>query len=156
MAANEPPPQLGLFTDGDGMDAITAATDDRSRLEFLRDSTGALAYQVASPGSVLVVGAGGGLEVLRAREHGVGRIEAVELNPQIAALMRGEFAEYTGGLLAGPGELVVGGVRGMLASHGRRYDLNRSRPQAASPAVSGDSTRTTCTRSTHSSSTCRA
>jgi hypothetical protein len=35
MAANEPPPQLGLFTDGDDMDAITAATDDPSRLEFL-------------------------------------------------------------------------------------------------------------------------
>jgi len=129
MAVNEPPPQLGLFTDGDGMDAITAATNDRSRLEFLRDSTGALAYQVASPGSLLVVGAAGGLEVLRAREHGVGRIEAVELNPQVAALMRDEFAEYTGGLLAGPGvELVVGDVRGMLASHGRRYDLIQISP----------------------------
>jgi len=124
MAANEPPPQLGLFTDGDGMDAITAATGDPSRLEFLRDSTGALAYQVAAPRTVLVVGAGGGLEVLRAREHGASRIEAVELNPQVAALMRREFVEYTGGLLTGPGvELVVGDVRGMLASHQRRYDL---------------------------------
>jgi spermidine synthase len=124
MAANEPPPQLGLFTDGDGMDAITAATGDTSRLEFLRESTGALGYQVAAPRSVLVVGAGGGLEVLRARAHGVRRLEAIEFNPQIAALMRREFAEYTGGLLTDPGvKLEVGDVRGMLASHRRRYDL---------------------------------
>ena len=124
MAANEPPPQLGLFTDGDDMDAITAATDDPSRLEFLRDSTGALAYQVASPRTVLVVVAGGGLEVLRARENGAGRIEAIELNPQVAVMMRREFAAYTGGLLTDPRvELLVGDVRGMLASHPRHYDL---------------------------------
>jgi hypothetical protein len=124
MATQEPPPQLGLFTDGDGMDAITAATDDRARLQFLGASTGALAYELAAPRTVLVIGAGGGLEILRALELGARRIEAVELNPQIAALLRRDFRDYTGGLAEQPGvELAVGDARGVLASHSRRYDL---------------------------------
>ena len=124
MAASEPPPQLGLFVDGDGMDAITAATTDPARLEFLRASAVALPYRVASPRAVLVVGAGGGLEVLRAHEHGAQRIDAIELNRQIAGLLRREFAGYTGGLFEQPGvELLIGDARGALASHERRYDL---------------------------------
>jgi hypothetical protein len=124
MATSEPPPQLGIFTDGDAMDVITAATDDPARLEFLSASTGALAYHVASPRSVLVVGAGGGLEILRARQHGGVRIDAVEQNPQVVELLRRKFRDYAGGLVAQPGvELVVGDVRGALASHERRYDL---------------------------------
>ncbi len=82
MASSEPPPQLGLFTDGDGMDAITSATADPARLGFLRESTGALPYQVASPRSVLVVGAGGGLEILRARQHGADRIRPSSAIPR--------------------------------------------------------------------------
>ena len=124
MAASEPPPQLGLFTDGDGMDAITAADADPRRLEFLGAATGALAYRVAAPQSVLVLGAGGGLEILRARHLGASRIDAVELNAQIANLIRGDFRDYTGGLLEQPGvELEVGDARGYLASSSRRYDL---------------------------------
>jgi hypothetical protein len=124
MATNEPPPQLGIFTDGDGMDVITAMTGDPARLEFLSASTGALAYHVASPRSVLMVGAGGGLEILRARQHGADRIEATEINPQLVDLLRRDFREYTGGLLEQPGvELVVGDARGVLAAHQRRYDL---------------------------------
>jgi hypothetical protein len=124
MAEHEPPAQMGLFIDGDNMDAITATADDTDRLEFLRDSTGALAYRIAPVSSVLVVGAGGGLEVLRARTLGARYIDAVEPNPQVAELMRGEFAQYTGGLFRASGvALRVGEVRGVLASHGRRYDL---------------------------------
>jgi len=124
MATSEPPPQLGLFVDGDSMDAITAASRDPARLEFLRDSTGALPYRISSPHSVLVVGAGGGLEILRARELGAHRIEAVELNPQVAELLRDKFAAYTGRLVEQPGvELVTGDPRGVLASRTQRYDL---------------------------------
>jgi hypothetical protein len=124
MAASEPPPQLGLFTDGDGMDTITAADADPRRLEFLSAATGALAYRIATPQSVLVMGAGGGLEILRARHLGASRIDAIELNAQIANLIRGDFRDYTGGLLEQPGvELEVGDARGYLASSPRRYNL---------------------------------
>ena len=123
-ATSEPPPQLGLFTDGDRMDAITATSDDSRRLAFIAETTSALAYYVASPQSVLVLGAGGGLEILRARHLGATRIDALELNPQVARLLSGQFQNYTGRLVQQPGTtLHIGDARGYLAAHDARYDL---------------------------------
>jgi hypothetical protein len=123
-STSEPPEQLGLFTDGDQMDAITSASDDPQRLAFLGETTSALAYEIARPRSVLGVGAGGGLEILRARHFAATRIEAVELNHQVAELINRQFGEYTGGLIRQPGvALHVGDARGYLAAHGERHDL---------------------------------
>ncbi len=123
-SASEPPPQLGLFTDGDHMNAITAASDDSRRLAFLAETTSALAYRVANPQSVLVLGAGGGLEILRARYLGAKRIEAVEINPQVAHLLTSDFSDYTGRLVEQPGvALHVGDARGHLALDDRHHDL---------------------------------
>jgi hypothetical protein len=123
-ATSEPPPQLGLFTDGDGMDAITAASDSPQRLAFIAETTSALAYHVASPRSVLVLGAGGGLEILRARHLGATRIDALELNPQVARLLSDRFAAYTGRLVEQAGTaLHVGDARGYLATRKVPYDL---------------------------------
>lgn len=123
-ATGEPPPQLGLFIDGDSMDAINAASTDPAQLAWLAQSTSALAYHVSLPRSVLVLGAGGGVEILRARHLGAQRIDAVELNPQVARLLRADFAQYSGHLLEQPGvELHIGDARGFLAAHARRHDL---------------------------------
>ncbi len=123
-ATSEPPPQLGLFTDGDQMDAITSASDDPRRLAFVAETTSAFAYHIAERRSVLVLGAGGGLEILRARHLGATRIESVELNPQVARLLAVEFRDYTNRLVEQPGvSLHVGDARGYLAAHDDRYDL---------------------------------
>jgi hypothetical protein len=123
-SVSEPPPQLGLFIDGDGMDAITAPGDDPRRLEFLGATTGALGFRIAEPRSVLVLGAGGGLEILRARHLGATQVEALELNAQVVSLLRRDFGDYTGGLTDQPGvTLRVGDARDFLSSHDRRYDL---------------------------------
>ena len=123
-SASEPPPQLGLFTDGDQMDAITAGTDDPERLTFLAETTSALAYAIARPQSVLVLGAGGGLEILRARHLGATLIDAVELNPQVVAQLSRDYRDYTGGLASAPGvSLHVSDARGYVATHDHRYEL---------------------------------
>jgi hypothetical protein len=124
MSSSEPPDQRGLFTDGDQMDALTAATDDPKRLGFLAATTAALAYEVARPDAVLVLGAGGGLEILRARQLGATRVDALELNPQVARLLTDDYRDYTGALVQQPGvSLHVGDARGFLAARERRYDL---------------------------------
>ncbi|HSD74935.1 MAG TPA: hypothetical protein VLB75_09210 [Steroidobacteraceae bacterium] len=123
-STGEPPDQLGLFTDGDQMDAITAASADPQRLAFLAATTSALAYHVARPRSVLVLGAGGGLEILRAHYLGATRIDAVELNTQVGRLLTQEFRDYTGGLAQQPGvSLHIADARGYLAADRQRYDL---------------------------------
>lgn len=123
-STSEPPDQLGVFTDGDNLQVITAASDDDERLAFLAETTSALAYRIAMPRTVFVPGAGGGMEILRAQLFGAQIVDAVELNPQVADLLRVEFSDYTGGLLKRPGvHLLVGDARGFLAATDRRYDL---------------------------------
>jgi hypothetical protein len=124
MSTSEPPPQLGVFTDGDNMDAITAATDEAHPPGFLAESTSALAYRLARPQSALILAAGGGIEILRARQLGANRIEALELNSQIVRLLTSDFRDFSGRLARQPGvELRIGEPRGFLAANSSRYDL---------------------------------
>ncbi len=119
----EPPPQLGLFTDGDGLQAITAAASP-ARLGFLANTTSALAWRVAEPRKVLVPAAGGGMEILRAVALGSARIDALELDPEVADLLERELLDFTGGLTARAGvHLQRGEARGFLAAAAERYDL---------------------------------
>lgn len=121
---SEPPPQLGVFTDGDDMQAVTAASTNEDRLSFLGETTSALAYRLATPRTVLVVGAGGGMDALRALQLGAGHVDVVEPDAQLVRLLAVELDGYTGGLFSGPAvRLVAGDVRGFVAAGGRRYDL---------------------------------
>ena len=123
-STSEPPDQLGVFTDGDNLQVITAAGGDDERLAFLAETTSALAYRIAMPRTVFVPGASGGMEILRAQRLGAQLVDAVELDPQVADLLRVEFSDYTGGLLRRPGvRLHVGDARGFLAASDGRYDL---------------------------------
>jgi hypothetical protein len=104
------------------MDAITAARDDPDRLEFLAETTSALAYRLGSPRSVLVLGAGGGLEILRARQLGAARIDALEVNDQVARLLSTDYSDYTGQLVDQPG-VATARRRGARFSGGERQSL---------------------------------
>jgi SAM-dependent methyltransferase len=83
----ELPRQLAVFTDGDGMTALTSR-EDRESLAWLDETTSALPYRLVARPRVLVLGAGGGAEVLQALVHDAHAIDAVELNPDMLALAR--------------------------------------------------------------------
>lgn len=123
-STSEPPAQFGIFTDGDDLQAVTAASDDDDRLAFLAETTSAAAYRIAQPHTVLVMGAGGGMEILRARRLGAREIDAVERNPQVVDLLRQDLRDFSGGLLDDAAvRLHTGDERGFLAAHERKYDL---------------------------------
>ncbi len=99
--AGDIPPQIGLFSDGDQLGSITQARD--SDLSFLDYMTSALPYRLAPPEpSVLVLGAGGGIEVLSALQHGARRVVAVELDENVAKLVGDTLREHSGGLYDHP------------------------------------------------------
>ncbi len=124
MGQGEPPEQLGLFLDGDAMAAINGATGESERLEFLTRSTAALPYRLRPIEKVLLVGLDGDADVLRARHFDTADIQAVELNPQVVALLKDDYARYTGGLLRGPDVTVhVGDARGFMAATDQQFDL---------------------------------
>jgi hypothetical protein len=117
------PRQLGVFTDADGMTAIDR-NPGQARLDYLDQLTSALPYYLAEPRRVLVLGAGGGSGIRQALNHDVPHIEAVELNPQMAALLQRDYADWSGKLYARDGvQLHIADARGFVKRSRREYDL---------------------------------
>ena len=119
-----PPEQLAAFTDADGMSTITRFDGNRASLAYLGDTTAALPYALLDNPGVLVLGAGGGSDVLLALYHDAASIDAVELNPQITALVSDTFGDFAGRLYDDPRVAVhTSEARGFVARSNRRYDL---------------------------------
>jgi len=120
----EPPPQLGVFIDGDALTVITRYDGRHEPLAYLDFTTGALPYHLLRRPSVLILGAGGGAEVLQALDHGAERIDAVELNPQLARLVAREHRDFAGGLYGlSEVRVHVAEARGFVTRHDARWDL---------------------------------
>jgi Spermine/spermidine synthase domain len=101
-----PPPQLGLYIDAESAGAITAFDGDTSKLNHLDWMITAAPY-FALPDAppdlrVCVLGAGGGAGVLLALRHAARQVDAVELDPNVLQLLRGEFRDFAGGLYDRP------------------------------------------------------
>ncbi len=123
-STEEPLPQLGIFTDGDNMTVITKAAKDPSQLAYLDQVTSALPYHLADPGSVLIVGAGGGTDILQALYHSAPIIDAVELNPRLIEIVGSHYSDFNGSLYQHDGVSVYAGdVRGFLSQNKKKYDL---------------------------------
>ena len=121
---HEPPPQLAVFTDGDGMSAITRFDGRRESLAYLDDLSSALPYHLLPRPNTLILGAGGGAEVLQAIYHDANDIDAVELNPQMIDIVRNDYGEFSGHLYDLPTVNVhIAEARGYLAASPDRYDL---------------------------------
>lgn len=118
------PEQLALFVDGDGLSAINRFDGDLAPLAYLGDTPEALPYVLFERPRVLVLGAGGGSEVLRALWHGAATVDAVELNPQVAGLLTGPLADFAGDLYRHPRvRLHLAEGRAFVARDTARYDL---------------------------------
>jgi spermidine synthase len=116
--------QLAVFTDAGSLSVLTRFDGDAEKLAYLDYSSSALAYHLLDQPDVLVLGAGGGADVLQALYHGVGHVDAVELNSQMVELVNRRFAEFTRGLYNLPGVTVFNSeARGFVTTSSRRYDL---------------------------------
>jgi spermidine synthase len=123
-SAGVPPDQLGVFTDGDALSVINRFEGGRAPLAHLDFMTSALPYHLTKRPSVLVLGAGGGTDVLQALYHEPARIDAVELNPQMADLVRRTHHDFAGGLYdLWKVQLHVAEARGFVAGSRIQWDV---------------------------------
>ena len=124
LASSEPPDQIALFTDGDGFTAINRFEGDWATLGYLDFLTSALPYHLLQKPAVLVLGAGGGTDVLQALALGARTVDAVELNPLVVTLVERTFGDFSGRPYSLPGVRPhLAEARGFVASHDQRYDL---------------------------------
>ncbi len=128
-ATSEPPPQLGVFVDGDGPSALTQFDGNLAPLAYLDQLTSALPYHILGSHEqhgprVLVLGAGPGSDVLQALYHHSAAVDAVELDRNVTGLVRQRFRDYAGNLYSRPGVHVYElEARGFVNATDKRYDL---------------------------------
>jgi SAM-dependent methyltransferase len=124
LARQSPPDQLAVFIDGDSLTPITRFDGSLEPLAYLDDLATALPFRLRSQPSVLVLGSGGGADVLLALRGGAASIVAVELNPQLAELVSTTFAGFAGHLFQRPEvRLHVADARIFIAATGQSFDL---------------------------------
>ena len=112
------------------IDALVASPMVRFRgkigdLEHLRFDITSLGFHALAPGaSVLVVGAGGGRDLLAGLLFDVGQITGLEVNPRVVDWVCEDYAAFTGRLCTHEGvRLVRAEARAWLARSREKYDL---------------------------------
>ncbi len=118
------PKQKAIFTDADALSPISRFTGNIDELTYLDFTTMALPYYIRQPERLLVVGAGGGTDVLLGLRRHTPDITALEANQQIADLLRKPFAEFSGHLYTQPAvRLKVRESRQFLHATDEQFDL---------------------------------
>lgn len=118
-------PEVMLLYDADALTQITGFDGDVRRLQHLRYDVASAAYQMRQYRNVLVIGSGGGRDILTALHMGSGPVTGVEVNPLTIQLIRQQFREFTGGLYSDfPGVRVINDeARSFLQHTLTKYDL---------------------------------
>lgn len=117
------PRQRALVVDAASVSAINHVTDG-AQLLALDYTAAALPYHLLQRPRTLVVGAGGGGDIRLAQHHRCREIIALEMDPVVAALLRGSQSEYAQQVFEQPGtELRVAEARGYLTRCARHFDL---------------------------------
>ncbi len=126
-----------IFADGGAGSYMLAYNGDPGSLNRLTAAVEYLPFLSGSAEHSLIIGAGGGIDILRALRAGSDAITAVEVNPAIVAATR-LFADYNGGVLDLPEvQLVEGDARSFVERTDQQYDmiyLNLVYTQAVEPA----------------------
>jgi Spermine/spermidine synthase domain len=120
----EPLNQLGLFIDSDNMTAISNYKNKTKSLSYLDQTTSALAFHLNKVNNTLIIGLGGGADLLQALYHNLKKITIIELDPLIIELLKTDYSHFSGNLLKKPNVHIVNGdARAFLTNNTTRFDL---------------------------------
>ncbi len=123
------PEQLFITIDAAAITTITHFDGELDRIGFLNCAPSSLAYQVRGEPleSALLIGPGGGIDVLTAHYNGVQRIIGAEINPLIIKLVVDDalYRDYAGGLYTDYPQIQVELAEGrnFVSRSKEKYDL---------------------------------
>jgi spermidine synthase len=121
--------------DGTAPTMLFKQASDLSRFPFLDDSQAATAYVVHKASgrreqNVMVIGVGGGVDVMTALTNGARKVTAVELNTAMIEMVKERYDDYLGGLFRPGGHALADRIslvnsegRAWLRSHDDTYDV---------------------------------
>ena len=119
-------PALDILIDSGASTSFNMGAGDRQRYPQMRDQIGSLPYRITHEPRVLIIGPGGGGDVILARLFNARSITAVEINPLIARdiMNREPFVSFGGFLYQQPDvHLVVDDARSYVARSRESFDV---------------------------------
>jgi spermidine synthase len=97
---------------------------DITRVDFLKNFIQSFYYQIRKNGNVLIIGVGGGQDVLSAYINGHRKITGIEINPTIARLNKKTYRDFNGNLFNQPGiQLIVDEGRNFIRHTEETYTI---------------------------------
>ncbi|GAJ06605.1 unnamed protein product, partial [marine sediment metagenome] len=105
--SGEIPEQLGLVTDGDGLSAVTRLEGEYDleglkKIEFSDYISSALGFHliqnIDNQRKILIIGPGGGLDILGGIYNEAEEIWGIEMNPDVKILLQGNYSDYSGNI----------------------------------------------------------
>jgi hypothetical protein len=119
-----PPPYLArLYIDSDAWTSIYPWDGNVASATELRDSYRALPFHLKPGGDVMVIGPGGGSDVLAALASGARKVTAVELNPLMIQFVQ-HYGDKAGNLYNRPDvEVVHSEGRNFVSRTDRKFDV---------------------------------
>jgi len=128
--SGEIPEQLGMVTDGDGLSAITKLEGENDleglkKIEFSDYISSALGFHlIGDKRKVLIIGPGGGLDILGGIYNGTEEIWGIEMNPDVKILLQGNYADYSENICNREGiKILTGEGRSVLKGLEQKFDL---------------------------------
>ena len=115
---------------------LTRSTGDPKETDFLRYDLTNLGHYAKPDADVLVVGVGGGRDILSALEFDQKSVTGVELNGDILRMTNGKYGDFTGHLDRNP-KVQLRQRRGAQLPHPHRQEV-RHHPDLAHRHLGGD------------------
>jgi hypothetical protein len=119
------PAALWLDIDASASTPITHLSGSLTNVPHFQWVLTAYGYKLRPSGEALVIGAGGGRDLLSALNHGLSRVDGVEINDIIAGdVMRRRFRDYSGDIYGQPNVAVhTDDGRSWVRRSDRRFDV---------------------------------
>jgi spermidine synthase len=118
------PPSLMIDIDGTAWTPMMHYDGNPASIQFLRDSVLYLAHHITHDADVLVIGTGGGRDLLAARAFNQRSIRGLELNPLMRHVVDERYGDYSGRPYTQIGATVIEDeARSRLAKVDQRFDV---------------------------------
>lgn len=119
------PPTMMLDIDGAAWTPMMGWNGDPAQVQFLRDSVLYAVHSVRPNARVLVIGTGGGRDLLAAAAaYGQPSVLGIEINPSMRHVVQERFGEYSGRPYTQPNvEVMIDEARSRLSTLDRTFDV---------------------------------
>ncbi len=123
-AATEAPKIRFIHHDGDATAVIYNFDGDLSKLELFEHLILKAPYLLVSKPNVLVIGVGGGTDIVNAIKNGARHVTGIELDPATVDLVKYDHADFAGHIYDRPDVTIIAGEGRSTLRHSRAtYDL---------------------------------